>query len=279
MGAGGGSGAKRFQPPVVYLDGTPIAMLAFGELPPTMTTTWLKLPSLEEPVRRFALTGYLEALGVDLKKLKAAHLYSGRDRVAILSGEELRREAATTFFSFTQSDRGKVQMRWPSATPTTDRIDKVVTIALYVDKPPPVRGPKERPGLFLDGVPVDDPPYVTADVQGGTRIYVDGRLAAILRPRDLLGEGPHGLLDAVRARGVTASPKAADVMSRDVLARRLSSPADVQSARFTMPTGAGGVMRLEAEATSAAPSDAGAIDDVSAVLLYDKAAPPDWSKR
>lgn len=275
MGAGGGAGAKRFQPPVVYLDGTPIAMLTFGELPPTMETTWLKLPSLDQPVRRFSLAKYLLALGVDLKKLKAAHLYSGRERVAILTGEELQREAATTFFSFTQSDKGKVQMRWPSTEPTTDRIDKVVTIALYVDKKPPERGPKEKPGLFLDGVPVDEPPYVTTDVQGGTRVYVDGLLRTILRPRDLLGEGPHPLLEKIRARGVAVKPQAADFVMRDSLGIRLASSA-LEAAKFTMPTGAGGLMRLEA---SPAAGVTEALDDVSAVLLYEKTPPPDWSKR
>ena len=90
-GGGGGKGPpKRLKAPIVHLDGVPIGVMRFGELPPTLATTWLPVEGLDKPVRRFKLVDYFKALGVDVKKLRAAHLYSGRGRVAVITGDDLR---------------------------------------------------------------------------------------------------------------------------------------------------------------------------------------------
>ena len=77
-------------------------------------------------------------------------------------------------FSFTQSDAGKTQMRWPSSMTNTDRIDKVGTVALYEKKTVPTRL-ADRPGLILDGKTLgENPPYVTIDVQRRTSTSIGG---------------------------------------------------------------------------------------------------------
>lgn len=265
-GAGGGSGSgSRRSAAFLYLDGQPLAAIQFGELPPQLVTAWERIPGLDQPVRRFSLAAYLGALGIDLKTARAVHLHSGRRRVATLTGADLI-ASPDTYFAFTRGTSGKLHMRWPTSSVTNDRIDKVGAIAVYVEKKPPTRDSKTG-FLWLDGEEVDEPPYVTADVQGGTRLYVDGRLARVLRPRDLEGgEGPRPFLAELARLGVDVSAvKSADLIHNDALVKRLSG-ASLQSASFAIPTGAGGISRF-------------GDDQASAILVAVKSPPTDWATR
>jgi hypothetical protein len=212
-------------------------------------------------VRRFVLIDYVKALGVDVTKIKAMHLYSGRGRVATLDPKLLIAKPDTALFSFTQSNAGKVQMRWPAQTPTTDRIDKLTALALYVDKPAPIMVNGQP---TLDGKQIDDPPYITTDTQGGTRVYLDGRIQAFIRPRDV-DPGSHKLLGALRFD--TSKVKSADLIWQEAPIKHLER-AELEKLEFVDVGGNGGMLQL-------VPGG----ETVAAVLLYAGVSPPAWGDR
>jgi hypothetical protein len=238
VGAGAGGRAKRQAPPFVYVDGQPWAALQVAELPPGLKPT-VDGGESGEVGRRYSLLAYLRAVGVDVKKIREVHLHGGRTRIGVLTGAQLRAPPDTEF-SFTRATGGRAVMRWAPNAVATDMIDKVNDVAVYIDKPPPVRDPNTG-ALTVDGVPIEGPAYVTADVQGGTRAYVDGRLVGILRPRDLDGDGPHPVLAQLARLGADATGVVAvDLIHDDVLVRRVPA-GEIASLSFTMPPGAGGV--------------------------------------
>jgi hypothetical protein len=260
MGGGGGVGG-RIAAPIVTLDGVPLASMRFGELPPGLKTSWTKIDGVDQPVRRFVLIDYVKALGVDVAKIKAMHLYSGRGRVATLDPKLLIAKPETALFSFTQSNAGKVQMRWPAQTPTTDRIDKLTALALYAEKPAPIMVNGQP---MLDGKPADDPPYITVDTQGGTRVYLDGRLLTFIRPRDV-DPGSHKLLEFLKLD--TAKVKSADLIWQEQPLKHLDR-AELEKLEFVDVGGNGGMLQL-------VPGG----ETVAAVLLYAGATPPVWGDR
>jgi hypothetical protein len=248
VGVGAGGRAKRNAPPFVFVDGKPWAALQKTELPPGLKPVVDGGADAGEAARRYSLAGYLRAAGIDVKAVRAVHLHGGRNRVGILTGAQLL-EPPDTQFSFTREAEGRVVMRWAPDARTTDMIHKVVNVAVYVHKPPPIRDPHTG-ALSVDGVAIDGPAYVTADVQGGTRAYVDGRLVGILRPRDLEGEGPFPLVaQLARLGGVVDAIVAVDLIHEDVIIRRVPSR-DVAALAFTVPPGAGGVSAFGADPVS-----------------------------
>ena len=153
-------------------------------------------------------------------------------------------------------------MRWPDNAPLTiDRIDKVTAVALYENKPAPLM---KNGALELDGKPVEEPPYITVDLQGGSRIYLDGRLQIFLRPKDVETTEPLPLISFLKEKGVAVDGvKAADLVKDDVLLKRIADPGSI---RFTEPGGNGGALVVDGQ-------------PIGAVLLYQATAPLDWAKR
>ncbi len=101
------AGKPRFGECAVYVDGEPLAVLSYGELPPNLPVHWQKVEGEDEKVPRFLMAEYLEGLGVDLRKVRELHLYGGQNRVGIVKGDELRRFARRCRFSFTRNVTGK----------------------------------------------------------------------------------------------------------------------------------------------------------------------------
>lgn len=172
---GGGSKQKRFGQSPLYVDGKPIAVVAYGELPPWLPTHMVKLSDGREAIR-FLFAEYLEALAVPLAKIKEVHLYGGRGRVAIIPGKEIRRYKKELMFSFTAGDQGKMRMHWDQKLEVSDTIDKVQAVAIYVDKKAPAWN-RAKWGLVDDeGVKIEGIPYCDEPLKGGVRIYLDGRI-------------------------------------------------------------------------------------------------------
>jgi hypothetical protein len=177
---GAGGQKKRFGQSPIYVDGVPVAVATYGELPAWLATRWVTLNDGRKVIR-FVLADYLAALGVPLRRVQAVHFYGGRGRVGILPGRELRRVRHTLLFSFTQGNQGKMRMHWRGDIDISDSIDKVQTIAVYVDRPPP-RWDREAWGLVDDeGSVIEGIPYAEAPLKGGVRIYLDGRIAHVLK--------------------------------------------------------------------------------------------------
>jgi len=262
-------GGRRFREAAVYLDGTPIAVIKFGELPPALGTAWHTLTTSEGEtmkVRRFNVGDYLEALGVDLKKVQALHFYGGRERIGILPGAELRKRRKEIQFSFTQSETGKPRMHWPREVAISDKIDMINDLTVYAEKAPPLWNEKTW-RLEIGGQPVDTIPYAAnGELRGGTRLYVDGKLARTIK-RNALG-APSGspprwsLAAQIAAAGVALDQvRALDLIDGDRLARRVEGPA-IAELSFEVAERSGGRLSFHPGAANA-----------EAVLVYVKSAP------
>jgi hypothetical protein len=186
-----GSGA-RFRPPVIHLDGEPLAVVRFSELPPDLPVVWKTL-SDGRRVRRYSFVALLRTLGVDAATLSEAHFHGGRARVARIAGKDLAK--SDVLFSFTQDTRGKARFEWPPLSMVSDTVDGVLAIGLYRDRALPQWNEKKW-RLELDGRPLDGPAYAE-ELPGGVRVYRDNLLAGVAR-RANVGESPRvlaGLLD------------------------------------------------------------------------------------
>jgi hypothetical protein len=56
-------------------------------------------------------------------------------------------------------------------------------VMVYIDKKPPIL--VENQGLFLDGVEQNGVPYYGEPVRGGVRVYLDDKLATIIKRQEL----------------------------------------------------------------------------------------------
>jgi hypothetical protein len=195
---GGGAKKKRFGQSPLYVDGTPVAVVAYGELPAWLPDHPVKLGDGRTAVR-FVFGEYLAALGIDLARVQAVHLYGGRGRIAILRGDELRRVKKQLLFSFTEGDAGKMRMHWDGKLDVSDTIDKVQAVAVYIEKKPPAWSTAKWGLVDEHDTKIDGIPFVQNPLKGGVRIYLDGRIAHLLKRNRTFDRGtePHRFVDGV----------------------------------------------------------------------------------
>ena len=194
------SGMSRWKDVGVYLDGKPIAFMTFGELPIALKPLWVKdQKSAEKPPgsgsdfpgwvwsqqRFYRFDEYLKALGVPLAKVKQIHVYGAKfSETEIATGKDLLSKAAAEFrFRFGGNTFGKAIPRILNDFGNGKSPDKISSVMIYIDKKPPTLVRNE--GLYLDGVLQEGVPYYGEPVRGGVRVYVDDRLAAIIKRQDL----------------------------------------------------------------------------------------------
>jgi hypothetical protein len=192
------SGAARWKDTGVYLDGKPIGFLTWGELPLALKPVWLrdkvsanKRAGTDDPgwrwmqQRFYRFTDYLIAMGVDLKRVKEVHVYGPRFSNSIVATrDDLLSPVARDFlFHFGGSVYGKAIPRTPERFALGNPPDKISGVMIYVDKAPPkyIRGV----GFELDGHPQENVPYFGDPVRGGVRVYLDDRLAAVIKRQEL----------------------------------------------------------------------------------------------
>jgi hypothetical protein len=192
------AGAARWKDTVVYLDGRPIGFLQFGDLPITLKPTWVKqkisqnkppgCPSClawkwtEERFYRF--TDYLRAIGVDPAKVKEIHVQGPKiPNTIVATGADLMTPAANEFeFRFGGRASGKALPHVALNFGNGQGPDKISAVMIYVTKKPPK---VTEDGYELDGQLTDGVPYYGEPVRGGVRIYLDDKLAAIIKRQDL----------------------------------------------------------------------------------------------
>lgn len=238
-------GRGKWKDAGVYLDGKPLAILWFGELPSTLEPIWLddwemlefkaghKGPKERKiKVRRYRVAEYFEALGVDLSKVKELHLFGGRGFPAIIKGSELRKHRDDFHFSFGRETSGKPLVLFPAGMKVNTTFDHITGIMLYIDKQPPKMVSDGE--LELNGKIVDDVPYFGEPLRGGVRVYLDDRMATIIKRRKLEGadklaeKGPDGtlrwkLFPWLESRGVdTSKIVAAEVVFHEKRETRLT---------------------------------------------------------
>jgi hypothetical protein len=250
------------------------------ELPANLPTRWKTLEDGRQ-VRRFQVAEYLETLGIDLATIKHLHIYGGRGRISIVSGEELRRVRDTLLFSFTQGDRGKPRMHFPSdGMQVNTQIDIIQNIAVYVHKASPRYHDKYHTLSFEDGQPIKGIPYMVGERPGGTRVYVDGALRTAVK-RKFLPERivEPGSTEAGTSRFIVRSYLASigiepasihtmELLGASEVITRLTGKqlADMPELVFTLPRRSRGLIQVELPGNPA---------KVEAISLYIKTLPPD----
>lgn len=178
---------RRFQDAAVYVDGAPVGIVKVTELPPQLKVTKFRLVD-GRFVDRYTIAGYLAATGVDMARVQAVYLHGGRGRVAMITGDMMRKYNDLVRFAFTQGDRGKPRMHWPGVDGfvVNTTIDKFLAISVFVAQPPPQYDKKN--GVFLDqnGKSVGEVPYVPEEsLIKGSRIYADGKLVGAAKRKTL----------------------------------------------------------------------------------------------
>ncbi len=190
------SGAERWRDATVYVDGVPRGVIWFGDLPPSLQPTWVEQ---EEEIdfkpgdtvrtrtvreRRYLIASYLEAVGVDLKKVKEVHIYGGAKQYAMrLTGPDLRKVRDCLYFRFGRQTSGKtllgIDMKC-NYKPNSD-FDHLAGIAVYVKKEPPQVN--EHNEVVFKGEVYRDVPYYGTPLRGGIRIYHNDRLVTLIKRR------------------------------------------------------------------------------------------------
>jgi len=185
-GAGGGQKGKRFGEAFAYVDGKPVGVLRYFELPASLKSHDHKLLD-GRVVQRYRVAEYLEALGVDLKKMKEVHFIGGRNRAAKISAAEISKHREDLTFSFTRGEGGKARVHWPaSGIDVNTTIDVIVAVSAFVELEPPKFDSQKRKYLNPDGSKIDGIPYAKPEESlRGTRVYLDGALLGAVKRKRL----------------------------------------------------------------------------------------------
>lgn len=204
-----GSGRDRWRGGGVYLDGEPIAVLRYAELPVGLQPIWetqrKRLPFRpgeairyeERRVPRYRVTDYLRALGVDLAQVREVHLHGARDSAVVITRDDLQRHADDVLFKFAGDTFGKpIPIVRNLDVGTT--FDDLVALTIYVKRTPPTLTADHT--LELDGQEVRGIPYHGEPLREGVRVYIDNRLAAVLKRNQLQMTGTQWRLADVLAR-------------------------------------------------------------------------------
>jgi hypothetical protein len=283
---------RRFGEATVYLDGRPLGVLKHSELPPTLPLRKQRLADGRE-VPRWRFSEYLTAAGVPFDRVRAVHFLGGRDRAAIVSGDELRRQRDALVFSFTRGTAGKPRVHWPAGIVINTSIDTIVAVTIYVDREPPTYRSSDHSFAFADGKAIEGVPYSRPDEPfKGTRVYVDGALVSAMKrktlPDSLLlpgaaeGAGLFSLDAWLTSAGVDPrAARATDLLSGEDVITRLGPKewvAERRALSFSLPRRSQGRILLHLPSNDAAVVAAGAAVAepslrVSAIMIYKNVTP------
>jgi hypothetical protein len=260
------TGASRWKDTGVYLDGKPIAFMNWAELPITLKPTWVKdkvsaekRPGTNDPGWRWAqqrfykFTDYLRALGVDPRTVKEIHVLGPKttDTIVATGRDLMSKKAAGFMFRFGFDVSGKAIPQVPENFGNGRTPDKISAVMIYVKKQPPQI--VEDVGFVLDGRPIDGVPYYGEPLRGGVRIYLDDRLAVLLKRQDLDQKiatvdkdgTPHwAFYDYLKSRGVDTSKIVEAWVIRDERRQERIPASELATMTFSATAQAKGVIML-----------------------------------
>jgi hypothetical protein len=259
------AGMSRWKDTGVYVDGKPMGFLTWGELPIGLKPTWVKdkvsaekRPGTDDPGWRWAQqrfykwVDYLKAIGIAPGSIKEIHVYGPKfSQTIIATGRDLMTPKAQGFmFRFGGNTFGKAIPQVPEGFGNGKTPDKVSSVMIYVKKKPPKLIPNE--GLELDGVMQTGVPYYGEPIRGGVRIYLDDKLAAIIKrqeldakkaTKDADGNLQWRLADVLSTQGVDTKKVVEMWVIRDDKRTEKFPAADIESITFGASSQAkGGVM-------------------------------------
>ncbi len=261
QGSGSGRGERRGECPVL-VDGKLIGALRYHELSPNMLTTMFALDDGRQ-VQRFVFSEYLRSLGVPLARVRAVHLQGGQGRTSVISGEELRRVGDRLQIHFTRETSGRPTFKYPGVDlHANTAVDGIQAFAVYVDSVPP----EYRHGQLYAAGQVVDGGIEAARLQlRGTRVYLDGKLLAALRRREL--DGTPKALGALLAKlGIDPSSlRTAEFIAQDDVAARVQGD---RLGQLSLAAARGQHGRLSIDGIAAG-------EPIEAIALYAKTSPSD----
>lgn len=255
------AGMQRFKDIGVYVDGKPVGFLAFGELPITLKPTWVKTKvNIDKPIeckeckiwkwgeqRYYRFNDYLRAIGINPKTIRQIQVQGPKATNSIVAtGHDLMQPNADEFmFFFGLHVRGKAIPHVPLHFGNGRDPDKITAVMIYIAKTPPTF---DEGGYVVDGRPVDGIPYFGEPIRGGVRIYLDDKLAAIIKRQDLDpkqvimgsdGEASWSLWGFLKSRGVDTSKVVEGWVIRDDLRQERLPVSTLAPMTFEAPSKSG----------------------------------------
>jgi hypothetical protein len=255
------AGMSRFKDIGVYVDGKPVGFLSFGELPITLKPTWVKHKvNIDKPIeckeckiwkwgeqRYYRFTDYIRAIGIDPKTIRQIQVQGPKETNTIVAtGHDLMQPKADEFmFFFGLHVRGKAIPHVPLAFGNGLDPDKITAVMIYIHKTPPTF---DAGGYVVDGRPVEGIPYFGEPLRGGVRIYLDDKLAAIIKRQDLDpkqvvkssdGEASWSLWGFLKSRGVDTSKVVEGWVIRDDIRQERLAASELAPMMFEAPSKSG----------------------------------------
>jgi hypothetical protein len=259
-------GAARWKDVGVYLDGNPIGFLTFGEMPITLQPTWVKdkvsqnkpanCPECEawkwSEQRFYKFTDYLKAMNVPIAKINQMHVYGPKlSQSVVVTGKDLQtKQAAGFMFRFGTDVAGKALPWVPEGFGNGKTPDKISGVMIYIERKPPI---VTREGIELDGVPQTGVPYYGEPIRGGIRIYIDDKLATIIKrqeldpkqaTKDAAGDLQWELGAFLKSKGVDSSKLVEGWVIRDERRKEKFAWADLEKMSFAASSQAKGGISL-----------------------------------
>lgn len=263
----GGRAFKAFKETWVYVDGVPKGVLQFPEIPASMTPAWRDdvegldfKPGDTGPrekkiqILRWRLAEYLQLVGVDVSKIKYVYIHG--NGVVAIPGDTFRKNAHGITFDFTGNDLTKTRFYWPTTMKTNTAYDRYAAVSVFIEKPPLKLDRHNQP--YIGDVEIGNSiPYFGTPLRGGFRVYVDYKLAMIVKRNELTNFGrtnldkPNedptwSLLKLLEEKGFKVDPAAGDlVIARDLMTqkRQRLDEAYVKDLRFSSTSeSSGGIM-------------------------------------
>jgi hypothetical protein len=222
----GGVRFTAFKETWVYVDGVPKGAILFAELPASLPVAWKddvegldfhpgdgKPKEKKVQFARWRLADYFKLIGIDVAKIKMVYLH-GSGYVAI-PGDRFRKFADGITFDLTGNDLSVIRFYWPTSMPTNTSYDRYAVVSVFIDKP--LLHLDEHNNPFIDGVEVAGVPYHGTPERGGFRVYVDYKLAMVVKRNELgkvgqLGPERWDLAALLAAHGVKVHPVAGDLI-------------------------------------------------------------------
>jgi hypothetical protein len=222
----GGRNFAAFKETWVYVDGVPRGTILFSEIPATLPIAWKDdvegldfhpgdPPPHEKKVQllRWRLADYFQLIGIDVARIKMVYLH-GAGYVAI-PGPQFRKFADGITFDLTGNDLTKTRFYWPATMKTNTSFDRYAAVSVFIDKPPLKLDVHNNP--FIDGVEVNGIPYHGTPERGGFRVYVDYKLAMVVKRNELgavgrVADTRWDLMKLLASRGVKVQPVAGDLV-------------------------------------------------------------------
>ncbi len=164
----------------VFLDGSEIAVLRYGEMPAVDN---VGTPHSEA----FRVSDYLRGIGVAPETVKSVYFYDGTNRIGSIEGSELAQGRDRFKFHFASGDAGNAETLWDTVgLKNAFIVHEIRKMVIFVAKAPPAIDKKLQCIVAQDGHCSEDVPYAPSpELAKGTRIYLDGKMVGFVKRRML----------------------------------------------------------------------------------------------